>query len=131
MATMKASSAWVLFDRERILSGLRQAQEDIIAGIKSYEEKLEDWRKTAPMKFADWAMNFNPGVDDWRRSQRMHMEEWAPPIASGFCNDMRVQQLNRIIGRVIAMAGDEKNPSRVKLRQDDEAFSFIGIEICQ
>lgn len=128
MAT-KPSSAWVVFDRERILSGLRQAQDDIAAGIKSYEENLEEWRRTAPAKFADFAANFQPSTSDWRRSQKMHMEEWAPPVASSVCSDYRVQEVNRIIGRIIAMAGDGKG--NVKLRQDDAAFSFIGIEVCQ
>jgi len=85
--------------------------------IKSYDEKLAEWKVTAPAMYAEWVANWQPG--EWK------YPKWEPPTKNRVCEDWRIQRIAKAIIRIEAMDGDI-----IELRADDTVFDDMALAAC-
>jgi hypothetical protein len=114
MASTRVATA--AYDKGTILKGLRDHEAIVLTMVKTWEDKVQEWKETAPTRFAELVAQWKPGDGDYDLRQLA-----TPPTRSRACDDYRVQGINHCIARVDAMAGDV-----IKLRTDDTVFSYIG-----
>lgn len=122
MPSTTKSTAFQPYEKTKILSALRDASSAMERAKKTFEEELEEWRTEAPKKFAEFVNEFDP------KNQNFYRKDWAPPEPSKLCSDYRFQELNRQIARITTMMPDDKGI--IKLRADDNVFSYVGIDAC-
>lgn len=124
----KASTAQFFFVKAHIVASLAKTQRDMITAASTFEEKLAEWKSTVVPLFTEWANNYVPqGGSYGTKFNKQDLRDFAPPILTLACQDFRVQEINRIIGRINALAEDEHG--RIRLRNDDPAFGYIGLDV--
>ena len=123
MATRtKPGTLYLVYSKEELITALKDTKTRIEETILSYEEKVAKWKEEAPVKFAEWVNNYDPtSSKHWNPS----MSGFEPPKLSNACSDYRVQNLNRYIARIGLVSEDT-----VKLRNDDDIWTYIGLGEC-
>lgn len=123
MATRtKPGTLYLVYSKEELITALKDTKVRIEETILSYEEQVAKWRLEAPEKFAQWVASYDPSSS---RHWDPNMSGFGPPRLSNACSDYRVQALNRYIARIGLVAEDT-----VKLRNDDDIWTYIGLGEC-
>lgn len=126
--TTRVSTAQQLYLKSHILEGLEKYRQQVIDATQTYEEKLKEWKDTIVQQFTEFVAGFEPGEGSYgEKHNKKDMREFAPPVLKLACQDWRVQALNKSLARVEALAADDAG--RVKLRSDDQVFTYLGVDI--
>lgn len=114
----------VKYSKTEVLKQLRDAEAAVERSLKTHEEAFQEWKENAPKKFAEWVDSV--GISDTIYSA--NMDAFRPPVKHEACRDYRIQNLNRCILRVTAMATDDYGI--ISVRPDDELWGYVGLAAC-
>lgn len=112
------------YNKSAILKELREAETAVMDAIVDYKTQVAIWRQEAPKRFAEFAANWDPDNGFYRGN----LDGFSPPTLSKACQDYRVQQLNKTIVRIDAMAADSNG--NIKLYRQDPLFDYLGYASC-
>lgn len=124
MATTKERNTVNTYSKSAIMKELRDSETAVMGAIKTYEEQVEHWKANIVKEFADF-------VEHWDKENGYYkgqLDHFAPPRLSPMCQDYRIQNLNRAIARIEAMAPDTNG--NIKLYRQDPVFDFLAYAAC-
>lgn len=116
------------YTKTDILKQLRDAENAVLGSLKSYEEEFQEWKTTVVGKFQKFVDGLPPENDRADYYSSISFNDFNPPKMNQACRDYRVQNLNRTIVRIEAMAEDEKGV--ITLAGNDPLWDYMSLAAC-
>lgn len=113
-------------NKQLLIKALQNAELAVMNALKSHEEEVQKWKDTVLDEFSEFVRVYDP------KSGTPHFSDYkfSPPKKVDMCQDWRISSLNRHIARVSTMEGSAKTPNTLTIRNDDDIWTYIGIEAC-
>lgn len=113
-------------NKQLLIKALQNTELAVMGALESYEEEVQKWRETVVDQFSEFVRVFDP------KTGQPHFQDYkfSPPRKVDMCHDWRITALNKHIARVSTMQGSAKTPDTLTIRNDDDIWTYVGIEAC-